>query len=1355
MKKLPFPTHAEVFLIRSRCLLTGLDMVLDLPFALYRCANAPAMLIHGFGHALALFLTTRDAGAFRERALLEGLSFSELLHSVLPLQRLPQASDRPPRLQPEVKPGAQSRIVAAGGILLNLLCLVSAWWTFAEFAGASAWGWGFVLALFTSSSLMAMLSIPDWLAMMTGRAPYLACGPAFAVRYKPTPEDAQCPELASERLRGLVDILAKEASTRGGQSGGFSIIVKKLDALSVIFDKVVKGKREDIVRILSQRLLELLRKAKSEGYRKPDDFEVILLHLRYATGGATHWHNAQPHWYEYYDAMMHHRVENGQLTGAMKEVFNMIAHNGDMDGVYLDVSIEGRTVRRYFSQPDARKVLLTLMPWTTSHGDSDSRSVAEWVDFNFTQGLAFKALRFAYLSTGLDFNEHLSAGQVDLDRLHLWAETVDLAMTQAKSQRPEGILKPRARSIDDISESAKMLIRESLAREVAKGLTQERIAPFLACFEEAFYKHDLTWVMRRASRDFVGEFALMVCTTLEPRMGVFSLTQAFSIGHNRTRGEIFGSAEPQGVTSALQQGEETDDALQIYLEDGQFATIEFSPETGEDPVRIYPRAQETDDFSWPPEPAPKTLLDRPEADSIPCDWFAINGNAKIERATRIDTPGEEVANDLKDIPYSLRRVVASFRPGGENAATMEHFSALLFANLLDPERDPRKHDLVLFGVDFNQDLISEFALALGSLIPSLKIRAENSGNVLKEMKRTQREGIGGYGPKTVFLGVSNSAQTQSTLAALRKARDLVGPERCFVLTQSFLNSMSQALGQGFHPEDPMLPNTFVNLSHFAPDGSCGRRRSEAATIVPVATQAVLTEILIGLAHRALDALQTLDASVIEAQAEHFAVRHDLQLTDIAAFREFQAAVYEVEIPNRVGYNAAGEAIDSPDREMVEREARARAENTVEFVRAYALFAAYIIIATVFGVPLFGVLASPLDGIAGIATAAHLLDAALFLTALWLIHLGIRRWQGRPVFERIGARAELYIDRKYIARMVERYNATLFANAPAFVTPYFYWADTVRDALHRYGIRAHRGVVTIHRTPDERMGIEEANNAAEENMVYAQIGGIRFNNGQPQSRDKVRQGSQYENPARPFQTVLSDSLAALREKYNHKLSPETLRLINRRLIDLSDGLVFEFVVGARRKAIVNQSLWDVARWLPFANAIHRLFLQYGFDLKNLTGDADTANQAQIQSTKHPVSPMDVHGETMEPRATVDALRGPDAAQDQSFAVFVFFDNYVSVSFNRHAMLQMDGRRTSEVLLGLGRGPSPVVDAADRSADSGFVWGLRRIGGAEYFVLRHATDDFQMALPTAHFSPEQRQRLHEALNDDSYIDLAAAA
>jgi hypothetical protein len=73
-------------------------------------------------------------------------------------------------------------------------------------------------------------------------------------------------------------------------------------------------------------------------------------------------------------------------------------------------------------------------------------------------------------------------------------------------------------------------------------------------------------------------------------MGVFSLTQAFSIGHNVSSGEIFGSAEPQGVTSSLHSSMPDDEAMQINLEDGQYAIIEYSSVGDKQPITIYDRA---------------------------------------------------------------------------------------------------------------------------------------------------------------------------------------------------------------------------------------------------------------------------------------------------------------------------------------------------------------------------------------------------------------------------------------------------------------------------------------------------------------------------------------------------------------------------------------------------------------------------------------------------------------------------------------------------------------------------------------------------------------------------------------------
>lgn len=1323
-----------------------LSCMIELLLFPLRITNALALLIHGFGHALALYMVTGQHAFLSARYCMEGLTPAELLNSLRPFKPFPQLSSKPPMIAPRLATSWRYRIVAVGGLSMNLMAAASLMIAFSplmqglpnlhDFSDLICRTTFFYFAV---STAMAMASWPDLYAAWHGQAPYLCCGPAFAVRYKLSESETKSHALISDRLHDMVELLAKEASTRGGQSGGFSIIAQKSGKNSIVFDKVVKGKRQDIVKVLCSRMQYLAKQSEIEGYQRPNGFEAVLLHLRYATGGATHWHNAQPHWYEYSDAMMHHGIEKDALSSKTVEVFNMIAHNGDMDAVYLTFKVNGQPTRHLFTQQEARGIFQTIMPRTTSQGNSDSRSVAEWVDFVYTQGLAYKALRYAYFTAVLDFNQDILNRRFNFDPLHQWADCIDSALMNAGPQT--------LHSIADLDDTLKQTVREAL---LAKLNMEETLAiQFVKAFEQAFYFQDLTWVMRQASKDFVGEFALMVCTTLEPRLGVFSLTQAFSLGINKTRGEIFGSAEPQGVTSALHQGDAKDEALQINLEDGQYATVDFMPRDDRDAICIYDRCTECEETSAPPLQAAGTRLKNAE----PGLWFPVNSNPKIDRSTRTDLPGEEVRRDLKEIPYVLKRVLQSFAPLGENHETMAHFRELIFSNLQYPQKDARKFDLVLFGVDFNQDLIGEFALALQSLLPQIKIRAENSGNVLKEMKRTKREGIGGYGPKTIFLGVSNSAQTQSTLAAVRKAKELVGANRCFVLTQSFLNSMSQSLGQGYRPQDKLLPNTFVNLSHLSPDGTSGRRRSEAATIVPVATQAVLTEIILNLTEQALKIQNEWSG---EYPVE---VRHDMKLADVHAFKEFQSAIYDVEIPNRVGFNAAGQAIDSPDSAPMRKEAEARAENNIEFIRAYALFAGYIIIATLFGVPVFSVLTAPLADIPAVSWLAHSLDAALFLSALWLIHLCIRIRQGRPVLERIGARAELYIDRKYIARMIERYNATLFSNAPAFLTPYFYWADTVQDALHRFGIRAHRGVVTIHRTPDERIGIEEANNATEENMVFSQIGGIRFNGGQPQSRDKVRHHSKFMNRsaaderAHPYQTVLSDSLHELRQKYHRKLSPETLRLINRRLIDLSDGLVYEFVVGSRRKDLVDQAIWQIMHWLPASGLIYRIFLHYGIDLKRITGDADTANQAQIQSTKHPVSPMDASTETMEPCPSFDALESQELliTGDQSFAILVFFDDYLSIR-----LTEPQGKnQPHEIMLFSGQGADRWQLVSTHRQEKRYHGELKRIKGKECLVIAHDEHDFYMSFPLSTLNPDQIHFLKNRLNLRASYDLPMAA
>lgn len=154
-------------------------VLLELMLAPLRFTNAVALVIHGLGHALALFTLTRDPTAFSAATILEGIPVGEFGRSLLPFGPVPQFSAHPPRIPASLYQGWRCRIVAAAGILANLSMLAAAFQWLEPDGGAWAL---FAWSGFCASSILAMLSLPDVLAVLRGTTPYWACGPAFAVR---------------------------------------------------------------------------------------------------------------------------------------------------------------------------------------------------------------------------------------------------------------------------------------------------------------------------------------------------------------------------------------------------------------------------------------------------------------------------------------------------------------------------------------------------------------------------------------------------------------------------------------------------------------------------------------------------------------------------------------------------------------------------------------------------------------------------------------------------------------------------------------------------------------------------------------------------------------------------------------------------------------------------------------------------------------------------------------------------------------------------------------------------------------------------------------------------------------------
>lgn len=1071
------------------------------------------------------------------------------------------------------------------------------------------------------------------------------CGPNFIIRKRP--EGLSRSVLMSPALRWYQFLLNREASTRGSQSAGFAQIVEnnRVGDLDIIFGKVVNGKRTNVVQVLDEEAQRVIRESVRRGSKSMAEWEVVIDHLRYATGGSTNWDNAQPLWHESAAdlpvfAVGRNKRGDSILDRRQKRVFNMVVHNGDLDDVLFDVRIGRQQEEFFLPQGVARKFFMRIMPDSDSQGKSDSKSIAEWMDFNLTQGIASRSVRYAYWTKAADFRDAFGGKDPrseDVDgapykgptpsEINHWGQLVDGIVSSVNKTLGTKFFNDGAETLVDVSDEAKQMIREEVKKRFLKiwgdAAKSERFADGVV---EAFFYHSLERTMREASSCLKGTFALIPFTTLEKKIGVFAKTQSFTIGRNHQTGEVFGSAEPEGVTMALAQSDPDHNSAieQMFFDNGQFATVDIDQFATGQPIKLFKPLDRRRKFSDPIFPIEDRQI----------KWFPLNGNPKIDLPTT-EVAKDQILKDLAEMPFVVNRVRQSFGSQGENEAAMNHLKSIFAAKAKSWKSSQRAvtsvspasthesgvYDLVVFGVDFNQELAETFVRDLKLKFPYLNVVAMNSGTLLEKLKhKAAGLPVHEINPDTIMIGLTNSAQTQSTAACIRLAHETQKSDHVMVVAQKLFNAATQALGQGYLPQDELLPTTFLNLSHLSPDGSKGRRRNEAATIVPVATQAVLTEILYGLIEKGVE----LSKSDRSGTRFHPFGLNDMTEFDLHAFRDFQRVVYEEELPLRTGHDMTGKSIRSPDVQRMFAVAQYRAENLTEYIHAYFLnhFVYRGLIVTFLGLTAVGLVTIPFVTLP--FAPLWIIGALEFTVALfegWLWVLAVRYFQNRPLFERQNPNPEVYVDRGWIARIVERYNATLFSLAPGFVTPAFFSADTAEEALHRFHMRANRGTRAMVRIFYEMLGRVAADRASQANMVANQLGGIEFNLGMPQIHMTVREDSAYvrkPDPASkaPQQLVLQSRLQSLIHRYNGKVSSQVLEMINSRLIDLVDGMVPEFMIGYYRARIVSESVLvkcqslfgkTLGRWIAHAAGVEKLWVL-----------GQTPNGALVQSTAHPVS-----------------------------------------------------------------------------------------------------------------------------------------
>jgi len=283
------------------------------------------------------------------------------------------------------------------------------------------------------------------------------------------------------------------------------------------------------------------------------------------------------------------------------------------------------------------------------------------------------------------------------------------------------------------------------------------------------------------------------------------------------------------------------------------------------------------------------------ADEIERRWIPVNGNPYISRP---DTPreGEDlVKKDLDEVAPTLSRIQTDFSSDQSwNRQTADRFAERMIERAREAGRghrdNPEEFDLLLIGEEKSAETTQRFAADLLRIYPTMKIKTITGNDCLKTRRTLFQNKLIGKG--TVVLAVSQSGQTFPTLKATRDAQkrleaalasgaplsvadaerrvrgeipEGIGNESIsyteeavasvdleaarkegllkdvFVLTGEWYSKMGKTLGQGFRPDDPFGGRIFCNLS--------GRRRSEASTVAMLATDFLLTKILVHTAER--------------------------------------------------------------------------------------------------------------------------------------------------------------------------------------------------------------------------------------------------------------------------------------------------------------------------------------------------------------------------------------------------------------------------------------------------------------------------------------------------------------------------
>ena len=1080
-----------VFISRNFDILTSWWLFFALVVSLRLIWNS-AISIHGLGHSLAIAIIDRHLSVLRMSNILEHRSIGSVLKSLLPFTPIfiPGTTQENPWLAVGNNTPRGIRLKAIAGVGLNLLAAV-AFFNFGREQNMAVEPDSLVIyySIFCSRSAIAanlaiaLCSVSDVWAFCTGVADNFYCGNFGFICQRLESDE---PALLPERMLNMYYQMGRETEIRGEQAGGGLVIAgDRHDKTVFVGKKVVNRKRDNLTNSLEAAFAKERKKAKSVKIAPLDRSVTGVWHYRFGTSGPPAV--LETHWHEWVGA----RQENvwqfieGQWICQNINVNHRITHNGDFDSWKL----YGREVEN-----QELGLWLERILHTPNDAKGDSPKIAGMMDLLITKGMWRASVRLAY---------YLAI-----------AESVDSVFDNLEPSRDAPDTTPSTEELDswaEIFEQTFLLYRRLLAAPNSPSFNQylcrlehdilqatnyssieqwawQKKVNFVRTAIHAFFHNDPNLAVKTFMSGAEGSFGLVVVSTLDKERLVLSAQgQPISVGFNWPEGYMVYASEPAAVDSVLLNLPESY-RLDLDQKMGEIAQVSANE------ISIYSLSNNRNI-------TPTELRDR---------WISMENHPYLPHIKYPPNNSKDpIQSDNQEIPAVLEEIRANWQnsasincQSGDYLVELLSKKAIKFeqkrqqmmrAGLTELTRQLPTVDMLIVGVENSLWLGERFAKDLKSILPWLNVQSISSNELLQVMKYDFSSLR--LGRDSIVLAVTQSGQTFPTVQSINAfdrlyRQGVIG--EMFILTGelgSFLGSSVIKVKRSNNEDSLYLERhkVFVNGS--------GRRTAEAATLTVAAAQQTFTELLLYIAKKLRQAFPDSEPFGMTIAPE-----------SISALEKMRDDFLDLSVVQIMGATPTGKVIDSELQQKLIASGRQWAWHILETPLAWAIHALYVLITVGWAIP-FGYtipLAKTTWGLFAwivnipsdwfllklINPVIALIDIGIYIFGSWLWTLGLRYFQGRQLFARIGKRSLVIGDVPWVSQILKNYVSKLFSLSYGIASLEVHGANPEDDLLHDFGHRVVRGTLLFLGVPDGRRSqkLKQQQNAVI--MAGKQADGVR-------------------------------------------------------------------------------------------------------------------------------------------------------------------------------------------------------------------------------------------------------------------------